>query len=143
MLVSVWNFRLSLREMDQYIQFSGTIGYVGLYLDFFSRHFKVFRLHAIIHVAVRAGKTHSDKRSGYSYMIGRRPKLCLLGHVTGLLFYLHLKLFPPSIFNFVDFWSSMSRIVLDIELAVENVSMEFGFFIIGNVHENSFCPPQK
>ena len=61
-------------------------------------------------------------------MIGRRPNFCLLGHVTGLLVCLYLKLFLPSIFNSVDFWSSMSCIVLDIELSEENKIKELILF---------------
>ena len=44
-----WDSRLSLREMDQKIEFSATIAYDDSYLEFFFRHFKIFRLHAILH----------------------------------------------------------------------------------------------
>ena len=64
---------------------------------------KVFRLHAILHDAAGAVQSHSGKGPGYCYMIGRGPNSCLLGHVTGLLFCLYVKLFLPSIFNSVDF----------------------------------------
>ena len=98
-----WDSRLSLREMDQKINFSGTIGYGDSYLEFLFRHFKVFRLHAILHDAAGAVRAHIGKGPGYCYMIGRGPNSCLLGHVTELLFCLHVKLFLPSIFNPVDF----------------------------------------
>ena len=75
-------------------------------------------------------------------MIGRGPNSCLLGHVTGPLFCLYVKIFLPSIFNSVDFWSSMSRIVLDIELTDKNIVKELGLFIDGSVHGLSFCPPK-
>ena len=54
-----WDSRLSLREVDQNFKFGGTIGYGDSYLEFLIRHFKVFRLHAILHDAawaVRAEK---------------------------------------------------------------------------------------
>ena len=35
--------------------------------------------------------------------IGGGPNSCLLGHVTGQLFCLYVKIFLPSIFNSVDF----------------------------------------
>ena len=73
-------------------------------------------------------------------MIGRGPNFCLLGHVTGLLFCLYVKLFLPSIFNSVDFWSSMSLIVLDIELTEKNIVKELGLFIDGSLQGFSFCP---
>ena len=66
------------------------------------RHFEVFRLHAILHDSAGAIRAHNDKVSGCCYRIGRGPNSCLLGHVTGLLFCLDLKLFIPSIFKSVN-----------------------------------------
>ena len=119
--------------MDQKFIFGGTIAYGNSYLEFFVRHFKVFRLHAILHDAAGAVRAHSDKGPGYCYKIGRGPNSCLFGHVSGLLFWLYVKLFLPSFFNSVDFRSSMSCIVLDIELADENFIKELGVFIDGKV----------
>ena len=66
-----WDSRLSLREMDQNIKFGGTIGYGDSYLEFLFRHFKVFRLHAILYDAAGAKRAHSGNGPGYRYMIGR------------------------------------------------------------------------
>ena len=85
---------------------------------------------------------HSGKGPGYCYMIGRGPNSCLLGHVTGLLFCLYVKLFLPSIFNSVDFWSSMSLIVLNIELTEKNIIKEIRLFLDGSLQGFSFCPPK-
>ena len=98
-----WDSRLSLREMGQKFKFGGTIGYGDSYLEFLFRHFKVFRLPQILHDAAGAVQAHSGKGPGYCYMIGRGPNSCLLGHVTGLLFCLYVKIVLPSIFNSVDF----------------------------------------
>ena len=95
--------RLSLCEMDQKFEFVGLIGFGESYLDSVFRYPKVFRLHAILHDAAGAVRSHSGKGPGYCYMIGRGPNFCLLGHVTGLIFCLYVKLFLPSIFNCVDF----------------------------------------
>ena len=86
-----WDSRLSLGEMDQKFKFGGTIGYRDSYLEFLFCHFKEFRLHAILHDAAGAVRVHSGKGT------------CLLGHVTGLIFFLQLKLFLSPIFNSVDF----------------------------------------
>ena len=75
-------------------------------------------------------------------MIGRGPNSCLLAHVTGLFFCLYVKIFLPSIFNSVDFWSSMYLIVLDIELTEKNIRKELGLFIDGSLQGFSFCPPK-
>ena len=98
-----WDSSLSLREIDQKFKFGGLIGYGNSCLDSVFRYSKVFRLHAILHDAAGAVRAHSGKRPGYCYMIGRGPNSCLLGHVTGLLFFLYVKIFLPSIFNSVDF----------------------------------------
>ena len=75
-------------------------------------------------------------------MIGRGPNSSLLGHVTGLWFCLYVKIFLPSIFNSVDIWSSMSCIVIDIELTEKNIIKELGVFVYGAVQGFSFCPPK-
>ena len=117
--------------MDQKFKFGGTIGYGDLCLEFLFRHFKVFKLHAIIHDAAGAVRAHCGKSPGCFYMIGRRPNACLLGHVTGQHFCLHVKLLLPSIFKFIDFWSRLSCIVQNIELADIVVNKELGVFIDG------------
>ena len=128
-----WDSRVSLREMDQKFKFGGLIGYGNSYLDSIFRYSKVFRLHAILHDAAGAVRAHSGKGPGYCYMIGRGPNSCLLGHVTALLFCLYVKLFLPSIFNSVNFWSSMSCIVLDVELTEKDIIKELGLFIDGSL----------
>ena len=129
--------------MDQNFKFGGTIGYGELYLEFLFRNFKVFRLPAILHDAAGALRAHSGKGPVHCYMSDRGPNSCLLGHVTALLFCLYVKLFLPSIFNSVDFWSSMSCIVPDIELTDKNVSKELGVFIDAKVQGYSCRPPKK
>ena len=134
------DFSLSLHEMDQNFKFGGLIGYGNSHLDSVFRYSKVFRLHAILHNAAGAVRSHSGKEPGYCYMIGRGPISCLLGHVTGLLFCLYVKVFLPSFFKSVNFWSSMSCIVLDIELTDKNVIKELRLLIDGSVQGFSFCP---
>ena len=138
-----WYPRLSLREMDQKFKFGGTIGYGDSYLDSVFRYSKVFRLHAILHDAAGAVRLQTGKGPGYCYMIGRGPNCCLLGHVTGLLFCLYVKIFLPSIFKLIDFWISMSLIVLDIELTEKNIKKVLGLFNDGSVQGFSFCPPKS
>ena len=89
--------------MDQKFIFGGTIGYGESYLEFLFRHFKIIRIHAKRHDAAGALRAHNGKGPGYCYMIGRGPNSCLLGHVTGLLVFLYVKIFVPSNFNPVDF----------------------------------------
>ena len=111
-------------------------------MEFLFRHFKVFRLHATIHDPAGAVRAHSGKGPGYCYMIRRGPNLCLLGHVTGLLFCLYVKIFLPAIFICFDFWSSVSLIVLDIEPTDKNIIEELGLYRDGPLQGFSFCPPK-
>ena len=76
-----WDSRLALCGMDQKFKFGGTIGYGDSYLDSVFRYSKVFRLHAVLHDAAGAVRLQNGKGPGYSYMIGRGPNCCLLGHV--------------------------------------------------------------
>ena len=62
--------RLSLHEKNQKLKLGGAIGYWDSYLEFFFRHFKVSRIHAILHDAAGAVRAHSDKGLGYCYMSG-------------------------------------------------------------------------
>ena len=109
-------------------------------MELLFRHFEVFRLNAILHDAARAVRAHNGKGPGYYYMIGRGPNSCLLGHVTGLLICLYVKLFLLSIFKSAAFWRSMSCIALDTELTDKNVIKELGVFIDGKVQGYSFRP---
>ena len=136
-----WDSRLSFSELDQEFKFGGTIGYGDSYLDSVFRYFKVFRLHAILHDAAGALRLQTGKGPGFCYMIRRGPKCCLLDHVTGLLFCLYVKIFLPSHFNSIDFRTSMSLIVLDIELTEKNIIKELVLFNDGSVQGFSFSPP--
>ena len=98
-----WDSRISLHEMDQKFKLGGLIGYGISSLDSVFRYYEVFRPHAILYDAAGAVRSHSGEGPGYCYMIGRGPKSCLLGHVTGLLFCLYVKLFLSSISKAVDF----------------------------------------
>ena len=98
-----WDSSLFLREMDQNFKFDGLIGYGNSCLDSVFCYSKVFRLQAILHDAAGSVRSQTGKGTGYCYMIGRGPNSCLIGHVTGLLFSLYVKIILPSIFNSVDF----------------------------------------
>ena len=131
----IWNDKVSLQEMDQKFPCGGLTGYGMSYLDSILFHSKVFRLNAILHDAAGALRSHSGKRPSYCYMIRQGPSSCLLGHVTGLLICLYVKFFVPSVFTSVDSCNSISLIVLDIELAEQNIIKELGRFIDGSLQK--------
>ena len=97
-----WNDKVSLRELDQKFQFGGPIGYGNYYLDSVLCYSKVFTLHARLHDAAGAVRSHTGKRPGCGFMIGQGPNSRLLGHVTGFFFCLYIKIIVHSIFNSLD-----------------------------------------
>ena len=133
-----WDDRLSLGEIDQKVKFGGIIGYGDSFLEFLFRCFKVIRLHAILNDAAGAVRSFTRKGRDYRYMVGRGPNSFFLGHVTGLLFCLYVKLFPPSIFNSVNFWSSMSCVELDNELADITLLMSWDFLLVAMFRDTHF-----
>ena len=113
----LWYSRPFSREMDQKCKIGGTIGYGDSYWELIFRPFKVSSRHATLHDAAGAVRAHISKGPGYCYMIGRGPKPCLHGDVTGIRFCFCVKHFSLSVFNSVDLWGSVSCILLEIELA--------------------------
>ena len=95
-----WDFRLSLREMEQKFKFGGFIGFGNSCLDAVFRYTKVSGLHAFLHDAAGAVRSNSGKGPGYCFMIGRGPNSCLLCHVTGLLFCIYAKNLSTLHFHF-------------------------------------------
>ena len=89
--------------MDQKIKIGGTIGYGDSYFEFEFHHFKVFRLHSILHDAAGEVLAHSGQCPVYCYMIGRGPNSFLLCYLTELFFRLYVKLLLTSILKSVDF----------------------------------------
>ena len=98
-----WDRTISLLEVDEKFLHGGKISYGDSYLDSVFWYSKVFRLHATLHDAAGAVRLQTGKGPVYCFMIGRGPNCCLLGHVTGTLHCLYLKIFLPSSFNLVDF----------------------------------------
>ena len=55
------------------------------------------------YLAAGAVRSLTGRRLGYCFMIGPAPNSSLVGHVIGTFLHLHVELFLPSIFNFVNF----------------------------------------
>ena len=75
-----WDSGVSSRDMDQKFKIVGLIGYGNSYLDSVFRYSKVFRLHAIIHVAAGAVRAHNGKGPGCCSMIGRGSNVLAFIH---------------------------------------------------------------
>ena len=59
---------------------------------------KIFRLHAILHDSAGSVKSTTTKGPGYCYVAPSLPSSCFLGHVTGLVFCLFVKIFASSVY---------------------------------------------
>ena len=89
--------------MDQKLPFGGLIEYGSSCMDYFFANSIIFRLQAILHDA--AVKSTNYKGPGYCYVFSRFPSSCLLGHVTGLFFYLYNKVFATTVYELFNFKS--------------------------------------
>ena len=136
-----WDARLCFSEMYQKNIFDGTVGYGDSYLEFLFDLFKKFRLFVIPQDVAGAVQSQSGKGPGYSYNIGRGSNW-LLGHVTGLLVCLYVKL-SAFRFPFVDFWNIMSWITLFIELAYKKGIRAVGSSGNESVQVHSFRSPEE
>lgn len=81
----------------------GLIGIDDSSLDTVLKHSKVFRLHAILHDAAGFVKDYNSKGPGYIYAFGSGSlNSCILGHLSGLIFCLYLKLFRSKTFRMLE-----------------------------------------
>ena len=71
-------------------------------MDYCFANSKIFRLPAILHDSVGSVKCTTKKRPGYCYVAPSLPSSCFLGHVTGLLFCLYVKVFASSVYALFD-----------------------------------------
>ena len=97
---------VDLELVDSACKYGGKIGINNSKLDLIFRHSKIFRLHAILHDAAGYMKSTAgyNKGPGYCYMLPnwKLTNSCYLGHVTGLLFCLYLKIFQCNLFNLLE-----------------------------------------
>ena len=93
---------INLKEMDQKFPFGGLIGYGNSCMDYFFANSKTLRLHAILHDAAGSVNSTTYKGPGYCYVLPRFPSSCFLGHVTGLIFCLYVKIFASSVYALFD-----------------------------------------
>ena len=56
-----WETTISLREMDQKFKFGGIFGLDESYLEIYFNHFKLIKLHALLHDAAGEVRAHSGK----------------------------------------------------------------------------------
>ena len=82
--------------------YGGMIGIGDSYLENMLKHFKIVRLHAVLHDAAGYVRNHSAKGPGYCYTLKQFPyNSCILGHIPGLLFCTFLK-FTDEFFHILD-----------------------------------------
>lgn len=88
------NNNADLMEIDTVATYGGNIGAGDSYLEPLLNSIKIIRLHAVIHDACGFMKTMYDIGPGYCYLSPIRcPNSCYLGHISGILFCVSLKLF--------------------------------------------------
>ena len=92
------NNETNLQFVNQFAEFGGLIGK----LDHFFKCSKIFRLHAIFHDAFGFMRSTYNVGPGYVYALSDKPFFAnsmLLGHITGLTYWIVLKLYKNSIYQ--------------------------------------------
>ena len=105
--------------------FGGIHGYGNWNLEFLFRQSMVIWVHEKLHDAAQAVYIVVKGVTTVTWLSKDPIHVCL---ITWPGFCLYEKLFPPSIFRSIDFWSSLSCFVLDFELADWNVIKDLGCF---------------
>ena len=82
--------------------YGGLIGIDNSSLDKYLKVSKILRLHAILHDAGGFIYEIYNQGPGYSYMLPWRSSNCFIGHLSGILFCLYIKIFHPSIFHLLE-----------------------------------------
>lgn len=79
-------------KIDMEAPYGGLIGMNNSFLESFLKYSKTMRVHAALHDAFGFCKTNYDKGPGYSYVIPLPWNSCLLGHLTGILYVVYIRL---------------------------------------------------
>lgn len=95
----MWNPNVDLNFARKLRPYGGLIGIDNSSLDKYLKESKVLRLHAILHDSAGFVKDVTNMGPGYSYVIPCSIQSCLLGHVTGIIYCLYIKLFHRSLFS--------------------------------------------
>lgn len=92
------NSDCDIESIDIVEPFGGLIGPGNSRLHPYLKKYKILRLHAAFHDAYGFVKREFDLGPGYSYIIQDSPSHPLLGHVSGIAFWVFIKLFKQKLF---------------------------------------------
>ena len=93
---------VNLHDINDFAPYGGLIGPGKTYMDRCLKYFKLFRMHAVFHDAFGFMKSNSDLGPGYVYAVTEKPlfvKNMLPGHLSGLAYWLYLKLFHRTLYE--------------------------------------------
>ena len=96
------NNEINLQFVNKFAEFGGLIGPGESKLDHFFKCSKIFRLHAFFHDAFGFMRSTYNVCPGYVYALSEKPFFAnsmLLGHITGLTYWIVLKLYKNSIYQ--------------------------------------------
>lgn len=97
-----WDQNVVLDEVNENTPYGGTIGIGDSFLDNIFHHFKIFRLHAVLHDSAGVMRSKYNVGPGYCYALHNFPiNSCFMGHISGILYCICLKLFS-SFYNLLD-----------------------------------------
>ena len=93
---------VNLHAINDFPPYGGLIGPGKSYMDRCLKYFKLFRMHAVFDDAFAFMKSNFDLGPGYVYAVIEKPLLVnnmLLGHLSGLAYWLCFKLFHGTFYE--------------------------------------------
>ena len=93
---------VNLHDINDFAPYGGLIGPGKSYMDRCLNYFKLFRMHAVFHDAFGFMKSNFDLGPGYVYAVTEKPLFVnnmLLGHLSGLAYWVYLKLFHGTLYE--------------------------------------------
>ena len=93
---------VNLHDINDFAPYGGLISPSKSYMARCLNYFKLFRMHAVFHDAFGFMKCNFDLGRGYVYAITEKPLFVnnmLLEHLSGLAYWLYLKLFQGTLYQ--------------------------------------------
>ena len=98
----LFNPNVDLKIAIESRPYGGLIGMGNSLLDKYFNRWKILRLHAVIHDAAGYIKEKDSIGPGYLYALSCPINSCFIGHVTGLMFCIYVKLFHQKPFSLLE-----------------------------------------
>ena len=93
------NTNIDLHEISEECPYGGLVGSGNSKLELVLGRFRLFQIHAAFHDACGFMKAKYNVGPGYCYAFPCSINSCFLGHISGMIYCLYLKIFKPKFWD--------------------------------------------